>query len=265
MSQYQSLQSTNDIFSMNFSELMSRGHSIASLSRDLDIQRTQLCRFLNGQSIPRPDALLRICRFFDVDARILTHRLAEIPSPQNQVVPCFITDALDPVPQGLFPDGFFEEWRELATPSKQYACHLYHVTTHNGIRHTKAFLPDVMIGQDGALSVISVPCAHRGFAIRQAGGISIMDRHSHNTGLTFTALKLVYLGGADLFAGHKRSVASVVTNGHVMKSATVMRRLAGGFREAMVVRREPWLRTTQETPELMQWLLKEQQRTVELG
>jgi len=37
----------------------------------------QMRRFLNGESFPKPHQLQRICSYFGVDARILTHRLTQ--------------------------------------------------------------------------------------------------------------------------------------------------------------------------------------------
>jgi transcriptional regulator with XRE-family HTH domain len=92
--------------------------ALTSLSRELNVHRNQIQRFVDGSSVPKPTLLRRICDFFEVDARILTHpledlSLADICVSRGTVIPDFLLDAVEPAPQELFPDGFYEEWREL--------------------------------------------------------------------------------------------------------------------------------------------------------
>lgn len=55
----------------NLRTLSRSAPSISALCRDLGINRTQFNRYRAGESFPRPDVLWRICRYFNVDARIL--------------------------------------------------------------------------------------------------------------------------------------------------------------------------------------------------
>lgn len=253
------------VFARNMRDLIADRHTITSLSRDLGIHRNQLQRFVDGTSIPKPEILLSICQFFNVDARILTHPLSDLRKTGVSVLPDFLIDACDPVPRELFPDGFYEEWRELSDCTKPFVCHVLHVKTVDDMRHTKLIMKNTVIASDGTPKEFEGPLTIRGVAVRQAGGLCIIDRPDHNTSLTFTALRFGSYGDPDLYAGHKRSVRSVMGSGLFRKSATVIRRLRGGYREAMYLRRQPRYRTAEETPELIQWLLKEQQATVGYG
>ncbi|PTQ68907.1 Cro/C1-type helix-turn-helix DNA-binding protein [Celeribacter persicus] len=66
------------VFGANLRALSSGARSISSLCRALEINRTQYNRYLNGEAFPRPDVLNRICKHFDVDARILLEPLETI-------------------------------------------------------------------------------------------------------------------------------------------------------------------------------------------
>ncbi|WP_254055730.1 helix-turn-helix transcriptional regulator [Ruegeria sp. EL01] len=87
---------TNDIrspaelramFGANLRQLTQDYPSVAALCRQLGVNRTQFNRYLFGESVPRADVLDRICRFFDVDARILLKPIADIPAlDQNPTV-----------------------------------------------------------------------------------------------------------------------------------------------------------------------------------
>lgn len=63
------------VFGANLRSLSASAPSIAGLCRELGINRTQFNRYLTGEAFPRPDVLHHICRFFDVDARILLEPL----------------------------------------------------------------------------------------------------------------------------------------------------------------------------------------------
>lgn len=72
------------MFGANLRRLAKRYPSVSELCRQLGINRTQFNRYLSGESFPRPDVLDRMCRFFEVDARILLHPLEDIePHPRH--------------------------------------------------------------------------------------------------------------------------------------------------------------------------------------
>lgn len=70
-------------FANNLSTLIDlNGKAKADLCRHAGVSRTQLNRFLNGSSYPKPAVLVKICELFDVDARILTNRI--VPSSATE-------------------------------------------------------------------------------------------------------------------------------------------------------------------------------------
>ncbi|HAZ79871.1 MAG TPA: transcriptional regulator, partial [Porticoccaceae bacterium] len=56
-----------NIFSKNLRLLISYSHSIASVSRDLQISRQQLTKYLSGKNLPSVRNLRKISDFFGVE------------------------------------------------------------------------------------------------------------------------------------------------------------------------------------------------------
>ncbi|EEE38872.1 transcriptional regulator, XRE family [Rhodobacteraceae bacterium KLH11] len=109
------------MFGANLKQLACQYPSVSELCRQLGINRTQFNRYLAGESFPRPDVLDRICRFFDVDARILLKPLDEIePSghPASEIFDRFLSDRVQPP----FAPGFYHA-AEAASGPRQAARH----------------------------------------------------------------------------------------------------------------------------------------------
>ncbi|WP_342781989.1 helix-turn-helix transcriptional regulator [Ruegeria faecimaris] len=99
------------MFGANLRTLAGQYNSVSELCRQLGVNRTQFNRYLGGESFPRPDVLDRICRFFDVDARILLHPLDQIDQPSKHPAAVALTEFLGSTPatltEILFPGGFY--------------------------------------------------------------------------------------------------------------------------------------------------------------
>ncbi|WP_417249046.1 hypothetical protein [Celeribacter sp.] len=65
-------------FSRNLAELVKEAPSVASVCRDISLNRTQFNRYLAGESFPPPDVLTRICDRFSVSSRIINEPLSDI-------------------------------------------------------------------------------------------------------------------------------------------------------------------------------------------
>lgn len=97
------------MFGANLRQLAKRYRSISALCRQLGVNRTQFNRYLSGESVPRPDVLDRICRFFDVDARILLKPLDEIEKieehPATPALTEFLGSGADAIEKSPFSPG----------------------------------------------------------------------------------------------------------------------------------------------------------------
>ncbi len=99
------------MFGSNLRQLARQHPSVSALCRKLGINRTQFNRYLAGESFPRPDVLDRICRFFDIDARIVLEPLNDIPKseghPASSVLTQFLGSGSEPSAATPFPSGFY--------------------------------------------------------------------------------------------------------------------------------------------------------------
>lgn len=95
----------------NLKQLARQYPSVSELCRQLGINRTQFNRYLSGESFPRPDVLDRICRFFNVDARILLKPLDEIERCNHDDLPVALSQFLKPglvsLTEDMFPNGVY--------------------------------------------------------------------------------------------------------------------------------------------------------------
>jgi transcriptional regulator with XRE-family HTH domain len=69
---------TTEIFEQNLAELIGEDANVSEICEKMGVNRTQFNKYRYSGRIPRIDALIKICDYFNVDARILTTPLAEI-------------------------------------------------------------------------------------------------------------------------------------------------------------------------------------------
>ena len=175
------------MFGANLRRLVQDYPSVASLCRDLDINRTQFNRYLSGESFPRPDVLHRICRFFGVDARILLEphdRLTQsndgfLSHPQ-------IEDSFGPaaahVDEDRFPSGFYSFSRRSFVDESRYVRGLVRVYRDGNHAFVKGYEARAAMREQG-LPETRAAREFRGFIMAQEDGVALMiARHGANTG-----------------------------------------------------------------------------------
>lgn len=121
----------NSIFGFNLRLLCGLRPSIAEATRELDLSKGQMARFLNGTATPKPAVLKKICDIFGVDARILLEELTpaqiemlkvgkplEVSAPLHGISPSTLDGARYIFrDRDLFKaennikDGFYLNWR----------------------------------------------------------------------------------------------------------------------------------------------------------
>lgn len=131
---------TSLVFGENLRLLCAAKPSVASVARDLEINRVQFNRYLKSESFPKPAVLKRICNYFEVDARIFTEplnarELVNMPAPANGAVGLGKAEAVHNglryaicegdrfVPYEHIPDGIHSIWRQ-AFSNETHAVHL---------------------------------------------------------------------------------------------------------------------------------------------
>lgn len=126
------------VLGANLRLLSERCESVSALCRELGVNRTQFNRYLSGESFPRPDLLHRICRHFDVDARILLQPLDEIePEAVGPLVHPAISDFLgrtaEQVAETDFPSGFYRFVRRSFLDEERFVQGLIYVFRRDGL------------------------------------------------------------------------------------------------------------------------------------
>lgn len=142
-SQNRSPADLRNMFGANLRQLARQYRSISELSRQLGINRTQFNRYLSGESFPRPDILDRICRFFDVDARILLDPVETLSKAGQVVNGAFLADFLGHGVQQLteefFPSGFYRFTRRSFINEEKFVIGLVYVFRAGGVTYIKGF------------------------------------------------------------------------------------------------------------------------------
>ncbi len=174
------------MFGANLRQLARDYPSVASLCRDLEINRTQFNRYLSGESFPRPDVLHRICNFFGVDARILLEPAADLSTDGNGLLahpflaPSFGSSTH--VPADDFPTGFYKFTRRSFTDDSRFVQGMVFVFRRDGYTFLRGYESRNGIAALG-LPITAPNREFRGYAITQEDGIALnVSARAGNTG-----------------------------------------------------------------------------------
>lgn len=205
------------IFSTNLRQLTSRYPSVSEVSRQLNINRAQYNRYLNGESYPRPDILHRICSFFQTDARILTQPLEILsPSCPDLMTHPEIRDylALENAALGedLFPSGFYRFSRHSFLYPERFIRGLLFVYRADGWTFIK--------GSESRQSVLEqgLPEDHatrrfKGYVIAVEDGICAMISRRNAMTTTFNFLSPVASLNRNFWQGYAARTVNETING----------------------------------------------------
>ncbi|WP_293576253.1 helix-turn-helix transcriptional regulator [Phaeobacter sp.] len=193
------------MFGANLRLLAQQYPSISELSRRLGINRTQLNRYLSGESFPRPDILDRICDFFNVDARILLDPVDELTAKdqilQGPILGDFIGTGVGRLSEGFFPSGLYKFIRRSFVRPDQFVQSLARVYRIDGITYLKGFeAKDAMLYQ-------GLPCDRRsrefrGFVSSQDDGVAFMLSRRASVTTSFNYLAKVPAMEGNTWSGY---------------------------------------------------------------
>lgn len=164
------------IFGRNLTYLSKRSASVSALCRDLSINRTQFNRYLAGESFPRPDILHKICKYFNVDARVLLEPVENIvPTPPDLImhpdISDFITSGSTQVDEALFPSGFYRFSRQSFLTKGKFVQGLIQVYRKDNFSFLRGLEAREAIKEQG-LVPNRKNREFRGFLIAQEGGVA---------------------------------------------------------------------------------------------
>lgn len=146
-----SLSLGSQTFANNLSILLNaHGITKTELCATAGISRTQLARFLNGSSYPKPATLVKICDLFCVDARILTNRLMprmtekDLSGHYKEIWDLLLEFGAFSEDQSIFKyippskddveDGLYRAWFPDAIALGTYYCAIAQVSTKRDVR-----------------------------------------------------------------------------------------------------------------------------------
>lgn len=210
------------IFGDNLRVLCSTYSSVAGLCRELGVNRTQFNRYLSGESFPRPDVLHQICRFFDVDARILLEPVADLKPTSfdllnHPVLEGYFGSAPVFVPEELFPNGFYRFVRRSFIDDAQFVIGLVYVHRDGGYTFLRGFEPREAMRSQG-LSTNAHNREYRGLVMRQEEGVMAIVSHRDSLACSFNFLTPETSFQSNLWEGYaSRTVREKVTGRRVAR------------------------------------------------
>ena len=104
---------TIKIFAQNLRKLSATDPSVTQAAKRCGINRTQFNRYRSGASAPSPDALLRICKAYRTDERILTRPLADLQAEAMLISDLRAVVADSDGVAGWHQNGDVADWDEL--------------------------------------------------------------------------------------------------------------------------------------------------------
>lgn len=184
-----------DMLGANLRKLTARSESVSALCREIGINRTQFNRYLAGESFPRPDLLHRICRHFDVDARILLEPLENISAPRrgplvHPAVADFLGRSAQPVSEADFPSGFYRFVRRSFLDSNRFVMGLIYVFRADGLCFLRGFEAREAMRSQGLPTDLATR-EFRGAVLPQDDGIAALVSRRGSTTATFNFLSRV--------------------------------------------------------------------------
>ncbi len=206
----------------NLRRLTRHAVSISALCRDLGINRTQFNRYLAGESFPRPDVLHRICRFFEVDARILLEPLDQIDSVRQDLlhhpaVADFIGAGAIAVDQDLFPSGFYRFTRRSFMDDERYVQGLVYVFREDFFTFIRGFEAKEAMRAQG-LRTDPKTREFRGFLLPQEGGLAALVSRRNSLTTSFNYLAKIASFQNNYWVGYAaRTVGESVTGRRVTR------------------------------------------------
>jgi transcriptional regulator with XRE-family HTH domain len=182
------------MFGENLRTLSRRYASISELARQLGINRTQLNRYLSGESFPRPDVLDRICRFFAVDARILLEPVQSLASSTEILNGPFLKDyvgfGLSNMTDETFPIGFYRFSRRSFANASQFIVGLVYVFRDHGSTYVRGYEAKDAMRQQGLPTEAPVR-EFRGYLMQQEDGIALVISRQNAKTCSFNYLARV--------------------------------------------------------------------------
>jgi transcriptional regulator with XRE-family HTH domain len=258
----QNLSELRMVFARNLSILVEQERSVSEAARNLRISRSQLNRFLSGETYPRPDVLQRICQHFKTDARILTNDLADLTQAGAQLAnPDLMPglfEGLEPVQASVLPDGIYAEWMVSTVQMGMVEMRLIRIFTEDGHRIGKVRISILSVGVGmKRYRYPMVQCRAQYFM--QRDGFASIDRVENESFHAFTAFRVGYGPTNGVYPGYKLSGISHHPKRHFSRAACLLQRIGADTKALLVAARTAEFQKFSDAPQLVQQILKDVQ------
>lgn len=231
------------VFSRNLRLLVQSENSVAEFCRNIAINRTQFNRYLSGEAFPRPDVLYKICRHFDVDARILLQPLETLR--EADVLP----DALAPIGSALLNSGLIEVDAKRLVPGhyvfyrlssldpEKLSCRVMNVTQEGeGGMSFKSFLPE-SVADKLSLPKGAKNRAFTGMFFQHVSAVSMAAVLPKTQTFHAGYFEYAYMGNPDYLYGFSVLSQRLLPEVSVLQPA-MLKRLDDGYPALMAARRK---------------------------
>lgn len=250
---------TRGIFGENLKKLTEQHRSVASVCRDIGINRTQFNRYLSGESFPRPDVLEQICAFFGVDARILLEPIEDIVPTSVEMInhpylEGFFGQASTFVPETTFPSGFYRFMRRSFVSDDLIAIGLIRISRQDEYTFLRGFEPRNAIRGQG-LSVDPFNREYRGVVLRQEEGVMAVVSHRASMACSFNFLAPETSFQSNLWEGYATRTVREKINGR-RAERMVYEHLGDDLRQALKTARQSSLVPPDKIPPFQRRLLR---------
>ncbi|MHA6344857.1 helix-turn-helix domain-containing protein [Roseivivax sp. CAU 1761] len=207
-----------DMLGANLQLLAASAESISALCRELGINRTQFNRYRAGESFPRPDVLYRICRYFDVDARILLEpveklRATSVDLLHHPEIAEFVGAGSVVLDESQFPSGFYRFSRRSFVAPDRYLRGLVYVYRRDGYAFIRGYeAKEAMRQQD--LAPTPRNREFRGFLMPQESGIAALVSRRDALTISFNFLSRVPSFENNYWVGYVTRTVPESASGH---------------------------------------------------
>lgn len=248
------------VFGQNLRDLTANVPSISALCQELQINRAQFNRYLTGEAMPRSLTLRRICRHFNVDARILIEPLDDLRGYyDNPLLNLFKTigHVLTPVSRQVLPDGLYVEWRMVYKTQGFVHFDIFRIYTEDGIRRTKYYARDPIEPVVPGLKNLPTRVKFSGVALSQRNGFCIVDMPEHGDTLTIASYRYGMSHVNEVYYGIKLAGSNYSQTRSHSCSPCMLEPLPAEFRATMRRRRAPRVVAAKDAPRHVMNVLRE--------
>lgn len=238
----QNSDTQNAIFAKNLTKLIPSGKKVSVIAREIGVDRTKFARYLTGAALPRLEALARICNYFNVDARILTHTLEEIKrvDAAKQIANSTLDElgfSLTPVSQTVLADGIYAEWKPCFTNPGMFRLHLISVQSEHGVRFVRVKVSTIPLGRERFTPPL---VSYAGPAFEAPGGFMVFDQGQAGTthALAFTVYNKLD-APTDIFLGYKLSAMTWHPKRHNFNGGLILEKLGPDLQSIKKIARLP--------------------------